>query len=558
MPNPAVENNLTLPLMLAATLAGAVITALWPNKKDPKAPGPASFILSLVPLGFVGFILYRIPHLPGNPWQSSEWFFQCRYSWLPALGLSVSMGLDHISLWLVVLTAVLTPLSILASYNYIKERQREFYAWMLVLHAAMLGVFMARDLLLFYLFFEFTLIPMFFIIGIWGGADRRRAAGKFFLFTFSGSVLTLASLIYIAFLNSQMAGHGPITFATDDLYKWSPNIPVHTQYILFLGLLAGFAVKVPLFPVHTWLPLAHTEAPTAGSVILAGVLLKLGTYGLLRFALPVLPAATWHFAPTIAVVCIIGIVYGALVSWVQGDMKKLIAYSSVSHLAFCVLGMFALTTEGLTGSVLYMLNHGLSTGALFLVVGMIYERYHTRDMNLLGGIVRRAPALGFFCIFFVLSSVALPGLNGFVSEFLVLVGTFVSGHSNIAGTPFGGNLGPAYAIPAATGVIFSAVYLLYWAGRVVFGPLKEPAHAPVHAIAGAAPVHHAPVKDLSFREWMVLTPIAVLIVVMGVMPGPVINSIQHPVEDLAGNVSAHVVTAQTPAPPSATPIAAKP
>jgi NADH-quinone oxidoreductase subunit M len=565
MPNPA-ANDLALPLMLASTMASAVITALWPHQPDPKsrklaAAAPVSFILSLIPLAFVGFLISRILHMPGDPWNSSQWFFQCNYAWFPALGLTFSLGLDHISLWLVVLTAVLTPLAILASFNYIKERQREFYTWMLILHTAMLGVFMARNLLLFYLFFEFTLIPMFFIIGIWGGSERRRAAGKFFLFTFSGSVLTLASLIYIAYLNSQMPLHGPVSFALEDLYKWSPNIPVHTQYILFLGLLAGFAVKVPLFPVHTWLPLAHTEAPTAGSVILAGVLLKLGTYGLLRFALPVLPAATWHFAPAIAVVCIVGIIYGALVSWVQGDMKKLIAYSSVSHLAFCVLGMFALTSEGLTGSVLYMLNHGLSTGALFLVVGMIYERYHTRDMNQLGGIVRRAPALGFFCVFFVLSSVALPGLNGFVSEFLVLVGTFVSGQtgmSRIVGPNYHypGNLGPAYAIPAATGVILSAVYLLYWTGRVVFGPLKEP--APAHAPSETQNVPHTPVADLSFREWLVLTPIALLVLVMGVLPGPVIKTLQHPVQDLAANVTNNTKTAQSPAPSSDTPLAAQP
>ena len=540
-------NDPILPIMLASTLAGALITALWPKAK-PKAPGPVALILSLVPLALSVVMVWRVAQNPTIPGQPNPWFFTTEYQWLPRLGLKVSMGADTISLWLIVLTAVLTPISILASFNYIKERQREFYAWMLVLHAAMLGVFMARDLLLFYLFFEFTLIPMFFIIGIWGGSDRRKAAGKFFLFTFAGSVLTLASLIYIAYLNSAMPGHGPISFALDDLYKYSPNIPARLQYILFLGLLAGFAVKVPLFPVHTWLPLAHTEAPTAGSVILAGVLLKLGTYGLLRFALPVLPLATLKFAPAIATICIVGIIYGALVSWAQGDMKRLIAYSSVSHLAFCVLGMFALTTEGLTGSVLYMLNHGLSTGALFLCVGMIYERYHTRDMNAVGGIVRRAPALAFFCVFFVLSSIALPGLNGFVSEFLVLVGTFVSGQNTIVNghlVSFGGNLGPAYAIPAATGVILGAVYLLYWAGRVVFGPLKEP----VHDTRDAAP--HAPVKDLSFREWLVLTPIAALVLYMGVQPGSVINSIQAPVKDIAAMVTSGAAGAPTGVLPAA-------
>ena len=452
------------------------------------------------------------------------------------------MGIDSISLWLIVLTAILTPIAILASRNYIKERQPEFYAWMLILHAGMLGVFAAKDLLVFYLFFEFTLIPMFFIIGIWGGTDRKKAAGKFFLFTFAGSVFTLASLLYISYLN--WSNYNVLSFSLDDLYKYSPHIPVATQYILFLGLMAGFAVKVPLFPVHTWLPLAHTEAPTAGSVILAGVLLKLGTYGMLRFAIPVLPDATRHFAPAIAVLCIIGIIYGALVSWVQGDMKKLIAYSSVSHLAFCVLGMFALTKEGLTGSVLYMINHGLSTGALFLVVGMIYERYHTRDMNQVGGIVRRVPALGFFAIFFVFSSVALPGLNGFVSEFLVLLGTFVSGHS-VAGHPVYGNLGPAYAIPATTGVILGAVYLLYWAGRVVFGPLKEPAHDAAH---GDSHEHHV-VKDLSLREWCVLAPMAAAIIYMGIYPQPIINSLQPSVDQLADALRVDANTARPSSPP---------
>ncbi len=542
------DDTLILPIMLLVTALGALITLVATPRTNPKAAGPLSFVLSLIPLGMTLYLLTNFKNLgsgkgPGTAWQ----FHTPVYEWLPSLGLKVSMGIDTISLWLVVLTAVLTPIAILASFNYIKERQREFYAWMLALHAAMLGVFMARDLLLFYLFFEFTLIPMFFIIGIWGGGERRKAAGKFFLFTFAGSVLTLASLIYIAYLNyAYKIDHGmtaaTLSFSLDDLYAYSHFIPVHTQYILFLGLMAGFAVKVPLFPVHTWLPLAHTEAPTAGSVILAGVLLKLGTYGMLRFALPVLPAATMHFAPAIAIICIIGIIYGALVSWAQGDMKKLIAYSSVSHLAFCVLGMFALTTEGLTGSILYMLNHGLSTGALFLCVGMIYERYHTRDMNLVGGIARRAPALAFFCIFFVFSSVALPGLNGFVSEFLVLLGTFVSGHE-YAGHKFGGNLGPAYAIPAATGVNLGAVYLLYWAGRVVFGPLKEPVHE------GGDASHHEPVKDLSMREWAVLVPMAALIVYMGVYPKVVVDSIQDPVKNVAS--LSQDVSSAAPAPAQA-------
>ena len=461
--------------LILVPLAGAGLVVLLTPRGNVRAAGWVALLVSLVGVGIVVKMLAGYGYADGAVVQ-----YKIEQAWLPAFGVRMSLGVDAISLWLVVLTALLTPLSILASFNYIKERQREFYAWMLVLHAAMLGVFCARDILLFYLFFEFTLIPMFFIIGIWGGADRRRAAGKFFLFTFAGSVLTLVSLLYLAYIymvgypETQLAAHEQISFAIDDLYAVGKALPFRMQALLFLGLLAGFAVKVPLFPLHTWLPLAHTEAPTAGSVILAGVLLKLGTYGLLRFAVPMLPEATRFFAPWLGGVCIVGIIYGALVSWAQGDMKKLIAYSSVSHLGFCVLGMFALTEVGLNGSVLYMINHGISTGALFLVVGMIYERYHTRDMDQLSGLARRLPALGFFAVFFVLSSIALPGMNGFISEFMVLVGTFTSGRLGSDGMAYGGNLGPMFAIPAALGVILGAVYMLYWAGRVVYGPLKEP------------------------------------------------------------------------------------
>jgi NADH-quinone oxidoreductase subunit M len=527
---------------LVLPVVGAILTLLATPRNNPRAAGPLALVCSLAPLAVVLYLLAKFPGLAGPAGPDAKWYFNVDYPWLSNVGIRFAMGIDTISLWLIVLAAVLAPIAILGSFNYIKERQPEFYAWMLVLHAAMLGVFAARDILVFYFFFEFTLIPMFFIIGIWGGQERRKAAGKFFLFTFAGSVLTLVSLVYLSYVYANgyadggttfVRGAGTYSFLLADLQRVGAQLPLRVQCVVFLGLMAGFAVKVPLFPVHTWLPLAHTEAPTAGSVILAGVLLKLGTYGLLRFAVPVLPEATLYFAPSIAVLCVIGIIYGALVSWAQGDMKKLIAYSSVSHLAFCVLGMFALTKEGLTGSVLYMLNHGLSTGALFLVVGMIYERYHTRDMDQVGGIVRRVPALGFFCIFFVFSSVALPGLNGFISEFLVLLGTFVSGQSK-NGVPYGGNLGPAYAIPAATGVILGAVYLLYWAGRVVFGPLKEPAHEHAHheEDTGTAKGHQA-IADLSLREWAVLLPMAAMIVYMGVYPKLVINSLQPPVTALA-------------------------
>ena len=347
---------------------------------------------------------------------------------------------------------------------------------MLLLLAAMLGVFISRDLLLFYVFFELTLVPMFFIIGIWGGPDRTYAAAKFFLFTFTGSVFTLAVVIFLG-LNANAHSTGP-SFDMTDVIRYAQGLDPAIRRWLLLGLLAGFAVKIPLFPLHTWLPLAHTEAPTAGSVILAGVLLKLGTYGMLRLAIPIglvgmggavaFPLALkW-----LGVLCIIGILYGALVAWVQQDIKKLVAYSSVSHLGFCILGLIAFDAagKGVQGSVLYMLNHGLSTGAMFLVIGMIYERYHTRDINQLSGLGGRMPVLSFFFVFFVMSSIGLPGLNGFVSEFLCVLAAFTSPH-----------LGRAFGSFAALGVIFGAVYMLHMTARIIFGPLKTPEHDAAHA-----------------------------------------------------------------------------
>jgi NADH-quinone oxidoreductase subunit M len=435
------------------------------------------------------------------------------------INFQFKLGADAISLFLVLLTVGLTPLAIAASFDSIRTRQKEYYAWMLLLLAAMNGVFISRDLLLFYIFFELTLIPMFFIIGIWGGPERRYAAGKFFLFTFAGSIFTLAAVVY---LGVKYGTFDIIELATraQTGHRGMPALSDLERMWVLLGMIAGFAVKVPLFPVHTWLPLAHTEAPTAGSVILAGVLLKLGTYGLLRIAVPLgLISGSGVVFPvmikTIAIICIIGIIYGALVAWVQQDIKKLVAYSSVSHLGFCVLGLVALNAEGMGGSVLYMINHGLSTGALFLVVGMIYDRFHTRDINELSGLARQMPRLAFFFILFTLSSIGLPGLNGFVSEFLTVLGAFVSQH-----------LGVMYGAVAALGVILGAVYMLHMAARVIWGPLKTPASAHTDA------EHHAsrlPV-DIGGREIAVLVPIAVLVVVLGVYPNVVLRPIEGPLQ----------------------------
>jgi NADH-quinone oxidoreductase subunit M len=444
------------------------------------------------------------------------------------LGLSFHLGVDSISLWLVLLTVLLMPPALLASFESIKDRQKEYYAWMLVLLTAMNGVFLARDLLLFYIFFELTLIPMFFIIGIWGGPERRYAAAKFFLFTFGGSVFTLAAVIYL--------GIQAKSFDLIAVTQYAQHATSTERWWLLLGLLAGFAVKVPLFPVHTWLPLAHTEAPTAGSVILAGVLLKLGTYGLLRLAVPVGIVADGGVAfpglvKLLGVLCVLGVLYGALVAWVQQDIKKLVAYSSVSHLGFCVLGLFSLNPVGMQGSVLYMINHGLSTGAMFLVIGMIYDRFHTRDINQLSGLGRKMPKMAFFFVFFVLSSIGLPGLNGFVSEFLTVLGAFTSQI-----------LGIKYGVFAAIGVILGALYMLHMTARVIFGPLKYPgsdghdSHDNGHGHAE----HHAAVTDIGAREIGLLLPIAIVVIILGIRPNVILKTIAGPIELIRNPVPARV------------------
>jgi NADH-quinone oxidoreductase subunit M len=332
-------------------------------------------------------------------------------------------------------------------------------------------------------------------------------------------LITLAGLLYVAWQYAA-AYENQWSFSIETLTTFAAAMSPREQAWILLALMVGFAVKVPLFPVHTWLPLAHTEAPTAGSVVLAGVLLKLGTYGLYRFVLPMVPDAVVEYAPVIAVLAIIGILYAALICWVQSDVKKLVAYSSVSHLGFCVLGLFALNPLGVQGSVMYMINHGLSTGALFFLIGMIYERYHTRDMEKLGGLAKRMPVWAFFMVFFVLSSVGLPGLNGFIGEFLCLIGAFTASPDS---TVYPGVLGPWYAAFAGVGMIFAAMYLLIMVGKVVFGPLREP-HGVDHSHASPLPV------DLSIREILVLTPLAILCVFIGVQPARITNTLEKPID----------------------------
>ncbi len=565
-------NDWILILTIFLPVAGAGLICLVPSTAVATVRRLALLIavLTLV-LAVVALCLFLDSPASSNGVYALErdiqWIGGEEKSSLARLDIRFHVGLDGVSVWLFMLTALLTPLAVWASFSAIREQVKRYYILMLLLHTGMLGVFCAMDLLVFYIFFEFTLVPLFFLIGIWGGKERRRAAHKFFIYTIAGSVLTFASILYLAWSGYDKGGRmtpdkiravvvrdlpegtdpavidqivksysgrrisfgagGRIIYESGRRFSFDIQrlylqgqlglIPSHVQWWAFLGLIIGFSIKVPLFPVHTWLPLAHTEAPTAGSVILAGVLLKLGTYGFMRFALPMLPVGAVAFAPFMGVLAIAGILYGALAAWVQDDVKKLVAYSSVSHLGFCILGMFSLKTSGLTGSLMYMVNHGLSTGALFLVVGMIYERYHTREFSQIGGLGRKMPVLAFFLIVFTLSSIGLPGLNGFVGEFLVLLGAFTS-----ASGPQPGPLGIPYAAVAALGIVLGAIYMLWMCQRGLFGPVVEPPHTP-DTSTGLKP-------DLTAREIGVLAPIAVVCLVLGVWPAAVTRSMAPALE----------------------------
>lgn len=421
--------------------------------------------------------------------------FMVQKSWIPELGISYQLGIDGISLWLVLLTTFLTPICVLAAWGSIEKGVSGFMISLLMLETGMLGVFCALDLFLFFVFWESMLIPMYLLIGVWGGKRRIYATVKFVLYTMAGSALMLVGILYLYFQNDN-------SFDLMTLYDKAATL-TH-QRLLFLAFFIAFAIKVPLFPFHTWLPDAHVEAPTVGSVILAGVLLKMGTYGILRFCIPLFPEGTVAFTPLISALAVVGIIYGALVAMVQPDLKKLVAYSSVSHLGFVVLGLFALNSQGVQGGIIQMVNHGLSTGALFLLVGMIYERRHTRMIADFGGLAKCMPIFATMFLIVTLSSIGLPGLNGFVGEFMILLGSFISGAFS-----------KVYAILAATGVILAAVYMLWMFQRVMFGKLDKP--------------ENQNLKDLNLREVIVLLPILLFIVWIGVYPKPFLSRIEKSV-----------------------------
>ena len=435
-----------------------------------------------------------------------------QYDWITVAGWNIQyyLGVDGLSILLVLLTTFLTPISILSTWTAVEDRVKDFMIFFLLLEVGMTGVFLAQDLFMFYIFWEFTLVPMYFIIGIWGGPRRIYAAIKFFLYTMAGSILMLLAILWLGIYGG--------TFSVPELIAQG-NIPPNVQTWLFLAFTAAFAIKVPMWPLHSWLPDAHVEAPTAGSVILAGVLLKLGTYGFLRFNIPLFPEASIQAAPWIALFATIGIIYGAAVSYAQADVKKLVAYSSVSHLGFVMLGLFALNSQGMQGAILQMINHGLSTGALFLLVGMIYEQTHTRELNVYGGLWKITPVFGTIMLIVALSSMGLPGLNGFVGEFAILLGAF--------GSQAIGNAW--YAAISALGVIMAAVYILFMFQKMFLGPQGE--------IVDEAKQHGRRIRDLNWREIAIMVPLLILIFWIGLYPKPFFALMAPAVEQLVASLS---------------------
>ncbi len=487
-----------LSIILFTPLVGALLL-LFVNKQNEDA---IKWIANIT--AFIGFVV-SIPlwfwYAPQNP----EFQFIERAPWIPSIGADYFLGVDGFSVLLILLTTMMGSIAILSSWSAITERVKEYYIFLLVLQTGMLGAFISLDFLLFFLFWEVMLVPMYFLIGIWGSANRLYSAIKFFLYTLVGSVVMLLGILALYFYNHTQTG--VYTFDITQFQKL--NLPFDLQWWIFLAFFLGFAIKVPMFPFHTWLPDAHTDAPTAGSVILAAVLLKMGTYGFIRFSLPILPEASRHFVPMIVVLSAIGIVYGALVALAQKDWKRLVAYSSVSHMALVMLGMFALNPVGITGSIVQQLNHGISTGALFLLVGVMYERRHTREISEYGGLSKVMPVYATVFLVMTMSSIGLPTLNGFIGEFLILQGVFVANK--------------IWAAIAASGIVLGAAYMLYLYQRTMFGKLDNPKNE--HLL------------DLNAREFATFAPLIVLAVWIGLYPKPFLDRLNSSVARVIARVS---------------------
>jgi len=490
--------NHYLSLILFTPLAGALILLLV-NKQNANA---IRWIANIVAL--IGFAI-SVPLWFWYQPSGADFQFVERAPWIPSVGAEYFLGVDGLSTLLILLTTLMGSIAILSSWTAITERVKEYYIFLLVLQTGMLGAFMSLDFLLFFLFWEVMLVPMYFLIGIWGSSNRLYSAIKFFLYTLVGSVVMLLGILALYFYNHSLTG--VYTFDVTQFHKLA--LPFNLQWWIFLAFFLGFAIKVPMFPFHTWLPDAHTDAPTAGSVILAAVLLKMGTYGFLRFSLPILPDASRHFVPMIIVLSIIGIVYGALVALAQKDWKRLVAYSSVSHMAMVMLGMFALNPVGITGSIVQQLNHGISTGALFLIVGIVYERRHTREIAEYGGLSKVMPVYAAIFLIMTMSSIGLPALNGFIGEFLILQGVFVANKM--------------WAAFAASGVVLGAAYMLYLYQRTMFGKIENPKNE--HLL------------DLNHREFATFAPLLVLAVWMGIYPTPFLRRLESSVNHIVVRVN---------------------
>jgi len=499
-------SSVLIPVLLGLPIIGAICLMMIPKEEEALLRG---FGLAFTLLTFV----VSLALLVGFDYKNGGYQFIVDKEWIPGLNAHFKVGIDGISLWLVLMTTFLMPIILLSSHSSITKRVREFVICMLILETGMLGAFVALDLFLFYVFWEVMLIPMYLLIGIWGGRRRLYASIKFVLYTMVGSLLMLTAIFYVYVKHGQLP-NGSYTFDIVQLEKMV--LPHSAQLWCFLAFALAFAIKVPLFPLHTWLPDAHVEAPTAGSVVLASVLLKFGIYGFLRFGMPLFPHGAAVAAPYIAIIAVVGIIYGALVAFAQDDVKKLIAYSSVSHLGFCMLGLFALTVQGIEGSIFAMISHGLTTGGLFLAIGVLYERRHTRRMSEYGGLWKQMPVFGALFLIVLLGSAGLPGLSGFVGEFLTIFGTFIAAETFPAGWPSFLPAPQLIAAAAATGVIFGAVYLLYMFQKVMFGPIRNEKNLKL--------------KDVSTREIAVFTPLIIMIFVMGIFPRPFLKSMEPAVK----------------------------